>query len=135
MKVLVMDVGGRPVKVLLNGEREPRMFESGPKLTAKEMITGVKRITGDRKCDAVSIGFAGPVLKNRPAAEPRNLGKRWVGFNDAAMQGFGSYKRGKMLRLGPVSDHRGWHRGSHGIGSSAFTRQGSMKTMSEITRY
>jgi polyphosphate glucokinase len=36
MKVLVIDVGGTHVKVLLSGEREPRKFESGPKLTARK---------------------------------------------------------------------------------------------------
>jgi polyphosphate glucokinase len=41
MKVLVIDVGGTHVKVLLSGEREPRKFESGPKLTARKMVTGV----------------------------------------------------------------------------------------------
>ena len=51
--------------------------------------------------------------RNRPVAEPHNLGKGWVGFdsdaafktpvkvvNDAAMQALGSYKGGKMLFLG-----------------------------------
>jgi len=113
MKVLVIDVGGTHVKVLVSGEREPRKFESGPTLTAKQMVSGVKKIAGGWKYDAVSIGFPGPVLRNRPVAEPRNLGSGWVGFNfkrafsrpvklvnDAAMQGLGSYKRGKMLFLG-----------------------------------
>ena len=63
MNVLVIDVGGTHVKVLLSGEREPRKFESGPKLTAREMVAGVKKITGDWKYDAVSIGFPGPVLQ------------------------------------------------------------------------
>jgi polyphosphate glucokinase len=77
------------------------------------MISGVKKITRDWKYDAVSIGFPGPVLRDRPLAEPHNLGPGWVGFNlkrafgcplklvnDAAMQALGSYKRGKMLFLG-----------------------------------
>jgi len=110
MQVLVIDVGGTHVKVLVNGEREPRKFESGPKLTARQMVAGVKKIVGDWKYDAVSIGFPGPVLRNHPVAEPVNLGRGWVGFNfrsafgcpvklvnDAAMQALGSYKRGKML--------------------------------------
>jgi polyphosphate glucokinase len=113
MKVLVIDVGGTHVKVLVSGEREPRKFESGSKLTAKQMVAGVKKIIGDWKYDAVSIGFPGPVLRNRPVAEPVNLGRGWVGFNfrsafgcpvklvnDAAMQALGSYKQGKMLFLG-----------------------------------
>jgi polyphosphate glucokinase len=113
MNVLVIDVGGTHVKVLVTGQREPRKFPSGPKLTAKRMVAGVKKIIGDWKFDAVSIGFPGPVLRNRPVAEPRNLGGGWVGFNfrsafgcpvklvnDAAMQGLGSYRNGKMLFLG-----------------------------------
>jgi len=113
VKVLVIDVGGTHVKVLISGEREPRKFESGPKLTAKQMVQGVKKIASDWKYDAVSIGFPGPVLRNHPIAEPVNLGRGWVGFNfrsafgcsvrlvnDAAMQALGSYKRGKMLFLG-----------------------------------
>jgi len=113
MNVLVVDVGGTHVKVLVTGEREPRKFSSGPTLTAKQMVEGVKKVTADWTYDAVSIGFPGPVLRNRPVAEPRNLGGGWVGFNfnsafgchvklvnDAAMQGLGSYRRGKMLFLG-----------------------------------
>jgi polyphosphate glucokinase len=113
MNVLVIDVGGTHVKVLVSGERDPLKFVSGPTLTAKQMVAGVKKVIGDWKYDAVSIGFPGPVLRNRPVAEPRNLGSGWVGFNfrsafgcpvklvnDAAMQGLGSYRRGKMLFLG-----------------------------------
>jgi polyphosphate glucokinase len=113
MKVLVIDIGGTHVKALVTGEQEARKFESGPTLTAKQMVSGVKKITRDWKYDAVSIGFPGPVLRNRPVAEPHNLGRGWVGFNfkrafgcplklvnDAAMQALGSYKRGKMLFLG-----------------------------------
>jgi polyphosphate glucokinase len=61
----------------------------------------------------VSIGYPGPVLRNRPVSEPHNLAAGWVGFkfeaafgcpvkviNDAAMQALGSYKGGKMLFLG-----------------------------------
>jgi polyphosphate glucokinase len=113
MKILAIDIGGTHVKVLLNGEATPRKFNSGPKLTARQMVDGVKGITKDWKYDVVSIGFPGPVLRGRPVVEPHNLGKGWVGFdyerafgcpvkmmNDAAMQALGSYKKGKMLFLG-----------------------------------
>jgi polyphosphate glucokinase len=113
MNVLVIDVGGTHVKVLVTGKNEPRKFPSGPWLTARDMVAGVKKITADWDYHAVSIGFPGPVLRNRPVAEPANLGKGWFGFdfrsafgrpvklvNDAAMQGLGSYRHGKMLFLG-----------------------------------
>ena len=113
MNVLVIDVGGTNVKILTTGQTEPRKFPSGPTLTPKGMVAGVKKVARDWKYDAVSIGYPGLVVRNRPLAEPYNLGRGWAGFdfgaafkhpvkvvNDAAMQALGSYKRGKMLFLG-----------------------------------
>ena len=113
MKILVVDIGGTHVKVLVSGASARREFDSGPALTAAQMVEKVKAITKDWKYDAVSIGFPGPVVHNHPVSEPHNLGKGWVGFNfqrafgrpvkvinDAAMQALGSYKKGKMLFLG-----------------------------------
>jgi len=113
MNVLVVDVGGSSVKVLATGQKEPRNFPSGPKMTPKQMVSGVKQITSDWKYDVVSIGYPGLVHKGKPAAEPHNLGRAWVGFNfksafgcpvkiinDAAMQALGSYRSGLMLFLG-----------------------------------
>ncbi|MGB9472873.1 MAG: ROK family protein, partial [Candidatus Acidiferrum sp.] len=113
MKVLAIDVGGTHVKVLLSGEDTPRKFESGPEMTAAEMVKGVKKLTKGWKFDAISMGYPGPVMRDRPVLEPHNLGKGWVGFtyerafgcrikilNDAAMQALGSYKKGRMLFLG-----------------------------------
>jgi polyphosphate glucokinase len=113
MKVLVVDVGGTHVKVLATGQKEHRRFDSGPKMTPKRMVAGVLKITADWPYEAVSVGYPGPVLHNRPVAEPCNLGCGWVAFNfgaafkhpvklinDAAMQALGSYKGGKMLFLG-----------------------------------
>jgi polyphosphate glucokinase len=113
MRVLAVDVGGTHVKVLATGQTEPRRFPSGPKMTAKQMVSGVKELTRDWKYDAVAIGYPGPVLRGRPAVEPHNLGRGWVGFNfkaafgrpvkiinDAAMQALGSYKSGTLLFLG-----------------------------------
>ena len=112
-KVLVVDVGGTHVKILASGQKEPRKFVSGPTLTAARMVAGVKKLAQGWKYDVVSIGYPGPVLHDRPLAEPHNLGRGWVGFkfraafgrpvqilNDAAMQALGSYKGGKMLFLG-----------------------------------
>ena len=113
MNVLVVDVGGTHVKILATGQKEFRKFNSGPGLTARQMVAGVKKLAGDWKYDAVSIGYPGPVLRNRPLAEPYNLGQGWMRcdfeaafghpvkvLNDAAMQALGSYKGGKMLFLG-----------------------------------
>jgi polyphosphate glucokinase len=111
--VLVVDVGGTHIKILATGQTEKREIPSGPDFTAAQLVAAVKQLVGDWKYDAVSIGYPGPVLLNRPVAEPHNLGGGWVGFdfekefgcpiklvNDAAMQALGSYQGGKMLFLG-----------------------------------
>ena len=77
------------------------------------MVVGVKKLTADWEYDAVSIGYPGPVIKNRPLADPHSLGRGWMGYdfaavfkcpvrvvNDAAMQALGSYQGGKTLFLG-----------------------------------
>ena len=113
MNVLVIDIGGTHVKVLATGQDAHREFDSGLALTPKRMVSGVRKLVANWKYDVVSIGYPGPVLRNRPVSEPWNLGKGWAGFNfeaafkrpvkvinDAAMQALGSYKGGKMLFLG-----------------------------------
>ncbi len=113
MRVLVIDVGGTHVKILATGQTTHREFVSGDELTAAQMVAGVKNMAGDWAYDAVSIGYPGPVVRHRPAAEPHNLGPGWVDFdyekafgrpvriiNDAAMQALGGYKGGTLLFLG-----------------------------------
>ena len=113
MRVLVVDIGGTNVKILATGQRTPRKFPSGPKLTPKKMVAGVKALAADWKYDAVAIGYPGQVRDGRILTEPHNLGRGWVGFdfkaafgcpvriiNDAAMQALGSYKSGLLLFLG-----------------------------------
>jgi polyphosphate glucokinase len=113
MKVLAIDIGGTSVKILATGQNEPRRFASGPNMTPKLMVAGVKQLAKDWKYEVVAIGYPGPVLRNRPVAEPHNLAKGWVAFdferafhcpvkvvNDAAMQALGSYRDGTMLFLG-----------------------------------
>jgi polyphosphate glucokinase len=81
MNVLVVDVGGTHIKILATGKREKREFASGPKLTAPQMVSRVRKLAQDWTYQAVSIGYPGPVLHNRPVAEPRNLRGGWMGFN------------------------------------------------------
>jgi len=113
MNILVIDVGGTHVKILASGEKDKREIDSGPTLTARQMVSSVKKLADGWEYDVVSIGYPGPVVHDRPMAEPHNLGKGWMGFNfgsafklptkvinDAAMQALGSYRGGKMLFLG-----------------------------------
>jgi len=111
--VLAVDVGGSHVKVLLSSGGERRRFDSGPALTAQQMVDGVKGVTSDLAFDVVSVGVPAPVRDDRVVTEPANLGGGWLDFdfgeafgkptkvmNDAAMQALGSYDGGKMLFLG-----------------------------------
>lgn len=113
VKVLAIDVGGTSVKILASGQAARRKFPSGPTLTPSQMVSRVKRLAHRWEYDAISIGYPGKVLHGRPAAEPRNLGPGWLGFdfaaafgcpvklmNDAAMRALGSYEGGTMLFLG-----------------------------------
>jgi len=113
MKILVIDVGGTHVKVLATGQKKRVQIPSGPKMTPAKMVAAVRAATADWKYDAVSIGYPGVVIHDRPIIEPRHLGSGWVGFdfkrafrrpvkivNDAAMQALGSYHGGRMLFLG-----------------------------------
>src|SRR5215813_13843113 len=113
LKTLAVDVGGTHVKILATGQVEPRRFVSGPNLTPRQMVARVRKLARGWSYDRVTVGYPGPVLHNRPVAEPHNLAKGWVGFNferafkcpvkivnDAAMQALGSYRKGTMLFLG-----------------------------------
>jgi len=112
-KILVVDIGGTNVKMLASGQKEPRRFPSGPKLTAANMVKQVKEATKDWQYDRVALGYPGPIINERPLREPHNLGPGWMGFNfskafghpvrvinDASMQALGSYDGGRMLFLG-----------------------------------
>jgi polyphosphate glucokinase len=113
MKVLVIDIGGTSIKILATGHPAPVKLPSGPRLTPTRFTEFVLETVNGWEYSAVSIGYPGTVKDNRPAAEPRNLGRGWVGFdfgtaferpvkviNDAAMQALGSYNHGRMLFLG-----------------------------------
>jgi polyphosphate glucokinase len=113
MKVLVIDVGGTHVKLLATGQRKKVEFASGAGMDPRTLVAGVRKLTHDWHYDVIGMGYPGPVLHNRPIAEPHNLAPGWVGFNfarafncpvrvinDAAMQALGSYEGGRMLFLG-----------------------------------
>ena len=113
MRVLAVDVGGRHVKALAEGETQRRRFKSGPELTAERMVEGTLELVDDWDYARVSIGVPAPVVDGRVVREPVNLGTGWKGFdfeaafgkptkvvNDAVMQAIGSYEGGRMLYLG-----------------------------------
>jgi predicted NBD/HSP70 family sugar kinase len=113
MKTLVIDVGGTHVKLSATGRRNVLAIPSGPKMTARRMVTEVLQSVLGWEYHTVSIGYPGPVRGNKPARDPHNLGPGWVRFNfekafrcpvrivnDAAMQALGSYEGGRMLFLG-----------------------------------
>jgi predicted NBD/HSP70 family sugar kinase len=113
MRVLAVDVGGRHVKALVQGEEERRRFRSGPDLTPERMVAETLELVGGWQFDRVSIGVPAPVAGDVVEREPFNLGTGWKGFdfeaafgmptkvvNDAVMQAVGSYEGGRMLFLG-----------------------------------
>lgn len=111
-KVLVIDIGGTNVKLMIS-RREKRKFDSGPRLSPRQLIAHVRTTAEGWSYDAISIGFPAPVQKGRIMKDPKHLGKGWIGYNfnkslgkptrvmnDAAMQALGSYRGGRMLFLG-----------------------------------
>jgi polyphosphate glucokinase len=112
-RVLVIDVGGTSVKILATGEKQPRKFPSGPKMTPKMMVAGVKKLADGWQYDRIAIGYPGAIRNGRPVREPHNIAPGWMRFdfqaafgcpvrmiNDAAMQALGGYNSGKLLFLG-----------------------------------
>jgi polyphosphate glucokinase len=111
--ILAIDVGGTHVKMLDQRREEPVKIPSGPALTCAEMVKQVRNATSGWGYTHVAIGYPGPVMHGKPAAEPHNLAPGWVAFdfekafgcpvrvvNDAAMQALGSYEGRRMLFLG-----------------------------------
>ena len=111
-KILVVDIGGTHVKLMIS-RREKRKFDSGPRMTPRQLVKSLKKTVKGWDFDAVSIGFPAPIRNGVITRDPKHLGKGWAGFNftralgkptrvinDAAMQALGSYRRGRMLFLG-----------------------------------
>ncbi|HEX4085995.1 MAG TPA: hypothetical protein VHY22_13860 [Chthoniobacteraceae bacterium] len=112
-KILVVDVGGSNVKLMLAGEKERIKFPSGPHFTPRQLLACIEKYAPDWEYEGVSLGLPIPIVHDRPAAEPNNLGRGWTKFdfhtafgkpcklvNDAAMQALGSYEGGRMLFIG-----------------------------------
>jgi predicted NBD/HSP70 family sugar kinase len=113
MDVLVIDVGGRSVKLWHTGHQEHLKFDSGKALTPDEMVEQTKEEAKDWTYEAIALGLPCRVNNGRPVEDPHNLGPGWVGFgfsaafgqpvrimNDACLQALGSYDGGRMLFLG-----------------------------------
>ena len=111
--MLVIDVGGSKIKLRKSDSPQTIKFKSGRTMTASRMAVQAMLLTTKWKYDAISIGFAGPVVHGRPACDPENLGGGWTDFdfkeafkkpvkliNDAAMQALGCYRGGRMLFVG-----------------------------------
>jgi hypothetical protein len=111
-KILVVDIGGTTVKLMIS-RREKRKFDSGTKLSPRQLVARIKKTAEGWSYNAVSIGFPAPVQNGRIMKDPKHLAKGWVGWdfkkslgkpvrvmNDAAMQALGSYRGGRMLFLG-----------------------------------
>jgi polyphosphate glucokinase len=111
--VLAIDMGGSHVKVSLSTIGGKRAAESGPHMTASQMVDAVKDLASGWNYDVIGMGYPGPIADNKPSMEPHNLGAGWKGFdfqaafgkpvrlvNDAMMQAIGSYEGGRMLFLG-----------------------------------
>jgi hypothetical protein len=111
-RILVVDIGGTHVKLMLSRSNK-RKFDSGPRMTPRQLVAKLKETVQDWHFDGVSIGFPAPVKEGRIVHDPKHLGKGWAGFNfrrplgkpvqvinDAAMQALGSYRGGRMLFLG-----------------------------------
>ena len=115
----MIDVGGTHVKILCTGQTTARRFESGQKMTAQEMIDGVRSLSKGWNYDAVSIGYPGAVLRGRPIAEPYELGGGWVGCDFTAGLGApvrlvnecrnaGCWKLRRWRNVVSWSRHRTW---------------------------
>ena len=111
-KILVVDIGGTHVKLMISA-REKRKFESGMKLSPKQLVANIKKTAEGWSYDAISIGFPSVVRNGKIVKEAKHLAPGWIGWNftktlgkptrvinDAAMQALGSYHGGRMLFLG-----------------------------------
>jgi predicted NBD/HSP70 family sugar kinase len=113
VKIVVLDIGGSSLKLWTPLSTDPIKIETGEDFTPHHLVEAGRNRFGDVLPDRISIGYPGIVRWGRPAVEPVNLGRGWVGFdfahafdrpvrflNDAEMQALGGYEGGRMLYLG-----------------------------------
>jgi polyphosphate glucokinase len=113
MGILAVDIGGSHVKFRTELQKTHVSVVSGPDFTPARMVDAIAEHAADWDFDRVTLGYPGPVTRDRPLLEPHNLGAGWVKFdyakafkrpvrmiNDAAMQALGAYRGGRMLFLG-----------------------------------
>jgi len=62
--VLAIDIGGTHMKILATGQKERWEFESGPKVTPKLIVAGVKKLARDWSYEVVSMDYPRPVQQN-----------------------------------------------------------------------
>jgi len=58
MKILAVDVGGTHVKILASGQKQRREIVSGSQMTARKMVSTVRKLAQGWTYDVVSIGLA-----------------------------------------------------------------------------
>ncbi len=148
MRVLVVDIGGTNVKILATGQKTPRKFPSGRKLTPKKMVAGVKELAADWKYDAVAIGYPGRV-RRRPhhggTAQPRPRMGRVQFRSGVRVPGQDHQRRrdagARQLQGRPdavsrprhrpgLRAGRRWRRHSHGAGTPVHSRTARTRTTS-----
>jgi hypothetical protein len=71
MNVLVIDIGGTNVKVLATGQDAHREFDSGPALTPKRMVSGVRKLVADWNRGILEKDGAGSTSKRHSNARSR----------------------------------------------------------------
>jgi hypothetical protein len=70
MNTLVIDVGVTHIQMLATGHATRHQLPSRSTLTAGQMVKAVKALTADWPYDQITIGYPGPVVRGRIAAEP-----------------------------------------------------------------
>jgi polyphosphate glucokinase len=72
MNVLAIDIGGTNIKILASGQKEPHKFPSGPTLSPRQMVDGVKKLAAGWNYDLVSPSLVEQKsLENPPAQQAK----------------------------------------------------------------